>query len=143
MFEINKKIFITVTGFIGLSVVSPLKCVSMSIQECRVRPDIMNIKSNEFLFYPCSILVNKCSGSWNDINDQYVKLCVPDVVKDKNIKVFNLMPRTNETRYISWHETCARKCRLDASVCDNKQSWNSNKCRCECKELIGKGICDD
>ena len=52
------------------------------------------------------------------------------------------MSRTNETRFIEWHETCKCKCRLDAIVCNNKQRWNKNKCRCECKELIDKGICD-
>ena len=31
------------------------------------------------------------------------------------------MSRTNETRYIAWHETCQCKCRLDASFCDDKQ----------------------
>ena len=41
-----------------------------------------------------------------------------------------------------WHETCKCKCRLDASVCNNKQRWNDDKCRCECKELIDKGVCD-
>ena len=35
------------------------------------------------------------------------------------------------------------KCRLDASVCNNKQRWNENKCSCECKELIDKGVCDE
>ena len=43
---------------------------------------------------------------------------------------------------IEWHETCKCKCRLDASVCNNKQRWNDDKCRCECKELIDKGVCD-
>ena len=52
------------------------------------------------------------------------------------------MSRTNETRHIKWHETCKCKCRLDASVCNNKQRWNDDKCRCECKELIDKGVCD-
>ena len=52
------------------------------------------------------------------------------------------MSRTNETRHIKWHETCKCKCRLDASICNNKQCWNNNKCRCECKELIDKGVCD-
>ena len=37
---------------------------------------------------------------------------------------------------------CKCKCRLDESVCNNKQRWNENKCRCEYKELIDKGICD-
>ena len=35
-------------------------------------------------------------------------------------RFFNLMSRTNETRHIEWHETCKCKCRLDASVCNNK-----------------------
>ena len=41
-----------------------------------------------------------------------------------------------------WHETCKCKCRLDASVSNNKQRWNDDKCKCECKELIDKGVCD-
>ena len=76
---------------------------------------------------------NKCSGNCNDINDPYAKICVPDVVKDLNVKVFNLMSRTNETRHIKWHETCKCICRLDAIVCNNKQRCNNDKCRCECK----------
>ena len=52
------------------------------------------------------------------------------------------MSRTNETRHIKWHETCKCICRLDAIVCNNKQHWNKDKCRCECKELIHKGVGD-
>ena len=48
------------------------------------------------------------------------------------------MSRTNETRHIEWHETCKCKCGLDASVCNNKQHWDEDKYRCECKELIDK-----
>ena len=59
-----------------------------------------------------------------------------------NVKVFNLMSRTNETRHTEWHETCKWKCRLDAIVCNNKQLWHNGKCRCECKELIDKGRCN-
>ena len=103
----------------------------------------MNINSNKTLFYPYSILVNKCCGSCNYINNSYSKLCVPDVVKNMNIKVFNQISRTNETRYLSWHETYAGKCRLDSRIFNNKQRWNNDKCRCECKELIDKGTCDD
>ena len=59
-----------------------------------------------------------------------------------NVKIFNLISKTNETRYIKWHETRKCKCRLHASVCNNKQRCNENKWRCECKELIDKGIYD-
>ena len=80
------------------------------------------------IFYPFSIKTSKCSGSCNNINNPYAKIFVPNVIKDLNAKVFNLMSRTNETRCVKQHETCKCNCRLDASVCNNKQ-------RCECKEL--------
>ena len=131
--------FIVAIGFIGSNGNAiPLKCASMRNQERKVRLTIMNIISNEPLFYPNSAPLNKYSGSCNDINSPYAKLLVPDVVKNMNIKVFNLMSRTNETR-----QTCGCKCRLDASICNDKQRWNSDKCRCECKELIDKGRCND
>ena len=69
-------------------------------------------------------------------------MCVHDVVKRLIVRVFNLIPRTNETRHIECNETCKSKCRLDAGVCNNKQRWNEDKCRCECKGLIDKGVCD-
>ena len=52
------------------------------------------------------------------------------------------MSRTNEMRYIKWHETCMCICRLDKIICNSKQRWNEDKCRCECKELIDKSLCD-
>ena len=52
------------------------------------------------------------------------------------------MSRNDQTRHIEWPETCKCKCRLDLSVCNNKQRWNKDQCRCECKELIDKETCD-
>ena len=112
----------------------------MNSQEWKVRPEIININSNEPSFY--DVKINKCSGSCNNIYDPYAEMCIPDVIKNLNLKVFNLMPRTNETRHIKFHETCKCTCRLDASVCNKKQRWNEDKCRCEYKELIDKGVCD-
>ena len=77
----------------------------------KIRPQVVNINSE----------VNKCSGSCSNINDPYSKFCVPNVAKNINVNVFNLVSRTNETRHIEWFETCKCKCRLDASVCNNKQ----------------------
>ena len=134
--------------FIGLTILSnftnasSLSCISMNNQACKARPQIVNVNSNNPIFYPFSIKASKCSSNCNNINDQYSKICVLDIVKDLNVKVFNLMSRTNETRHIEWHETCKYECRLDTIVCNNKQCWNNDKCRCECKELIDKGVCD-
>ena len=91
------------------------------------------------MFFPFSIKTSKRRSSWNNINNPYAKLSVPDVVKILYVKVFNLM---SKTKHIEWHETCKCKCRLDASVCNNKQRWNDDKYRCECKELIDEGVCD-
>ena len=108
----------------------------MKYQECKVRPEIVNINSNKPIFYSFSVKINKCSGSCNNINDLYAKICVPDTVK-----ILNVMSRTNETKSIKWHETCKCICRLNGIICSNKQRWNKDQCRCECKELIDKGVC--
>ena len=108
-----------------------LSCILMNNQECKVRPQIVNVNSDGPMLF----------GSFNNINNPYVKLCVPHVGKNINIKVFNILPRTDEARHIEWHETCKCKCRLAASVCNNKQRWNKDKCRCEFKELIDKWTC--
>ena len=83
-----------------------LECVSVNNQECEIRSKIINVNTNESLSYPCSITINKCRGSCNDINDPYAKLWVSDAIKNINVKVFNLMSRTNETRHMEWHKTC-------------------------------------
>ena len=115
----------------------------MSNRECKVRPQIVNVNSDEPVFFSFRIKTSKCGGSCNNINDPYAKLCVPDIIKNLNFKAFNLMSRNYKARHIQWHETCKCKCRLDASVCNNKSRWHEDKCRCECKELIDKGVCDE
>ena len=143
MFRFAKKCFFIGSLFLSSLVsTTALTCISMSNQACKARPEIINVNSNNPVFYPFSIKTSKCSGNCNNINDPYAKICVSDVVEDLNVKVFNLMSRPNETRHIKWHETCRCKCRLDAIVCNNKQPWNNDKCRCEYKELIDKGVCD-
>ena len=129
MFRFIKKcLFVGSLSVSNLVSTTALSFVSMSNQACKVRPGIININSNNLVFYPFSIKANKCSSNCNNVNDLHVKICVPGVVKDLNVKVFNLMSRTNETRHIKWHETCRCKCRLDAMACNNKQRWNNDKC---------------
>ena len=94
------------------------------------------------MLYPYSIKINRCKSSCNTINHPYAKICVLEEIKNTDVKVFSLISRTNETRHIKWHKTSKCKCRLDASVCNNKQRWNEDKWRCEWKELTDKGMCD-
>ena len=100
MFRVIKQIFISAMMlFSSLPNINSLECVSLKNQECKVRPEIVNINSNNPVFCPFSIRINKCSGTCNNINHPYAKICVTDAVKDLNVKVFNLMSRTNETRH--------------------------------------------
>ena len=73
-----------------------LNCISMKNQECKTTPEVITINSNNPIFYPFSIKTNTCSGNCNIINNPYANICAPDVMKDLNVKVFNLMSRTNE-----------------------------------------------
>ena len=100
MFRFIKQIFIsTMMCFSSLSNINPLECISIKNQECKVRPEIVDVSSNDPIFYPFSIKINKCSGNCNSINDPFAKICVPDIVKNLNVKVLNLMTLTNETRH--------------------------------------------
>ena len=67
---------------------------------CKIRSEIINVNTNEPMFYPYSITTNKCKDSCNTINNPYAKLCVPNIIKNINVKVFNLVSRTNETRHM-------------------------------------------
>ena len=122
MFRFVKQIFIsTMMSFSSLSCVNSLECVSMKNQEFKVRPKIVDVNSNNPIFYPFSIKTNKCSGNCDNIADPYIWICVPDVVKNLNVKVFNIMSLTNKTKHIKWHETCKCIYRLDGIICNNKQ----------------------
>ena len=101
MFRFIKQIFIPAMMLLGsLSCANSLKCISMKNQECKVWPEIININSNNPMFFPFSIKINKCSGNCNNINDPYATICVPDIKKNLNVKAFNLMSLTNETKDI-------------------------------------------
>ena len=107
MFKFVKQIFISTMIFFGnLTNVNSLECISMKNRECKVRPEIISINSNNPMFYPFSIKINKCSGNCNNINDPYSKICVPDIIKNLNVNGFNLMSRTNETSDDDPHNTC-------------------------------------
>ena len=143
MLRFIEKAFAIIATFFNLSYVNFLKCISMNNQECKARPKIIGFNSNEPVFYPYSIKVNKCSRSCSSINNPYAKLCVPDIIKNINVKAFNLMSRINETREIIWHETCKCICKLNSAVCNSRQIWNKDKCRCVCTEdIINKIVCD-
>ena len=117
-----KKVF-----FLGLTIssifasVNSFSCVSMSNQGCKKRTQVASVNGDDPVFFPFSVDTSKCSVSCDNINYPHAKICVPDVVKNLNFKVFNLTSRTNETRDVEWHETCKCECKFGANACNNKQ----------------------
>ena len=84
--------------------------------------------SDEPLYYPFTVSVNKCGGSYNTIDHPYARVCVLNKVIIMSLKVFNLMSRVNETRFLVQHDSCGCKCGLNESVCYPKQKCNHNEC---------------
>ena len=113
-----------------------LECVSVVNQKCMPRPKILDVNEGvgEALFYQYNVQVNKCTGSCNTLDNPIEKLFVPNAIKGLNMKVYNFLTMLNETRNVLWHENCKCVCKLNSSVCNNKQIWNSNTCRCDCNE---------
>ena len=98
IFTFVKKVF-----SIGLTILSdlintssmnaiPLSCISMTNQDHKL---LMLMEMNLRFFYLVLKQVNLVI-----FNYPYAKMCAPDVIKILNVKVFNLMSRTNETRFI-------------------------------------------
>ena len=92
--------------------VNALECVSVINQKCMPRPKTLDVNEGigEALFYPYNVLVNKCSGSCNTLDDPMARLCVPNIIKNVNMKVYNFLMRLNETCNVLWHESCKCVC---------------------------------
>ena len=113
-----------------------LECVSAINRECMPRPKILDVNEGvgEALFYLYNVLLNKCSGSCNTFDNPMTKLCVPNVIKRVNMQVYNFLTRLKENCNVLWHESYQSVCKLNSSVCNNKQIWNGDTCRCDCNE---------
>ena len=79
IFGFVKKVF-----FIKLTILSdftnanslnavPWSCISMNNQECKTRPQVVNVNEDEPVFFPFSIKTSKCSDSCNNVNYPFGK----------------------------------------------------------------------
>ena len=107
-------------------------CFLLKNQECGIKKVIID---NDYMTFPYKIGVDRCVGSCNDVDSPYYKVCLPDVVKNISVKVFDMISPRNELKNITFHKSCKCHCLLDEKVCNNKQKWNKDKCRCECLEI--------
>ena len=128
MFSVVKKLLIIVL-ISSVELLNAIPCSSIKNQECKVREVITN---NEYMTYPYIIKVNRCNGNCNNITNPYSRVCIPDIIKNVIVKIFDLISLKNRKKTDKWHERCKCVCRLDPIICNNKQKWNKDKCICEC-----------
>ena len=101
------KIISLLISLFGIIKTKALEYVSVINQKCMPRPKILDVNEGigEALFYPYNVLVNKCSGSCNTLDNPMAKLCVPNIIKRINMKVYKFLMMLNETRNVLWHES--------------------------------------
>ena len=128
MFSLLKKVFILIMSTISVSGY----CSLLKNYEFKVRKVIVD---NDYMTFPYKIRIDRCIGSCNNEKNPYHKICLPDSVKNINVKSLNLISQRLVFKNISFHKTCKRGCLLDEKFCNNLQKWNKNKCRCECLKI--------
>ena len=99
------------------------------------------IVDNKYMAFPYKIEIDRCVGSCNNISNPHSKVCIPDIVKNVTVKMFDLMNLENTTKQVEFHESCKCVCKINSSVCSEKQKFNKDKCRCEC--LVNKKCQND
>ena len=71
------------------------KCLSLNNEPCMVRLTLTDLNSLELNYYPFMISLDKCSGSCNSVDDLSTKIRVWSETKDVNVRVLNMITRTN------------------------------------------------
>ena len=101
----------------AISAVSP-NCLLLKNQECKVKKVIIEYN---YATFPYKIIVDKCVGSCNDVDNPYFKVCLPDFFKNISVKRFDLISRKSVFKNILLHGSFKCGCLLDEKVYNDKQ----------------------
>ena len=116
---------------------SHTKCVSLSNQERKTQPTLINWHPDEYIqglhYYLVAVNLDRCAGRCNTLNDLSNKVCVPNKTEHLNLSVFNMFIGINESKILTKHISCKCKCQFDGIKCNLNQNWNNDKCWCKCK----------
>ena len=85
------------------------------------------IVDNKYMAFPYKIEIDGCVASCNNISNPHSKVCIPDIVKNFTVKMFDLMNSENTTKEVEFHESCkcvvCKKkvvCKINCSICSEK-----------------------
>ena len=82
-----------------------------------VRPSLIDLNSIGLKYYPCTISLDKSTGSCNVISP---KIGAPKKQKKGvNVKAFNMITNKNEAKTMTKHVSCDYKCRFNNTKCNS------------------------
>ena len=131
IFRLIKQVFISLLNFSGFL---ERKCGSLNKEPCMARPIFTDLNPIELTYYPFVVILGKCNGSLNFVDDLFTKLCVPSETKYVNVKIVNTITRINKSKTLVKHISCGFKCKFNSTTCNSNQQWNNDTCQCECKK---------
>ena len=117
------------------------KFISVNKELCFARPNLIDLNPNQLHYYQFMVNLDRCFGSCITFNNPSGRICIPNKTENKNLNVFNMITRTNESRTLKKHISCNCRCKRDGKKCSVNQEWNNNKCHCECKNSITDCVC--
>ena len=137
MFGFIKELFTGLLTSIVVNASRYTKCVYLSDQKFNIQPILINLHPNKYSqelhYYPLAVKLDKCVGRCNSLNDLSNKLCGLSETEDLNLSVLNMIREINESKTLTKHISCKRKCNCDGGNCNSNQKWNNEKCQCDCK----------
>ena len=95
-----------------------------------------NEYSEQFHYYPISVKLDRCAGSFNTRNDLSNYVCIRNKTEGFNLSVFNMITEINDSKTLTNHISCECKCKFDGTKNHLNQCWNNDKCQCDCKKFM-------
>ena len=96
-----------------------------------VRPTLIGLNLDKLYYYPFIIGLDRCDECCNTVKDSFRRICVPTVIADINLKVFNVIRGINKLKILWKHISFECRCKWNS-----KQKGNNDKYQCECKKRI-------
>ena len=95
---------------------------------------LMNALLSKLHYYPFAVNLDRCAGVCSTLDELSNKVCAPNETEDLNLHVFNMTTRTKESRTLTKHMLCKCEFKFDTKKINLNQTWNNDKCQCECKK---------
>ena len=107
-----------------------------------VRPTLIGLNTDKLYYYPFIISLDRCDECCNnDVKDSFRRICVPIVIEDINLKVFNIIKGINKLKILWKNISFECRCKFGDRKWISKQKRNNDMYQCECKTRIS--VCEE